>query len=77
MSRIIAILGGGDWYDASVEHVEIPDNMDLEKERTAYQEWHRNVYNLHRKPNNYQTFVEFLKSQGAFDSDKVEIFSEY
>jgi len=71
--RLIAILSGSDWYDASVEHIEIPDKMNLENEYTAYIKWLRTDYHSNTKTK-HQSFTDFLKSRGATDTDKVEIF---
>lgn len=32
----LAILGGRDWVDASVDFVNVPDGFDLDKARSAY-----------------------------------------
>ena len=40
--RLVAIMGGGDWYDASVEHLEIPDDMNLDEMKAARDKWYKN-----------------------------------
>ena len=64
--RIIAILDGGDWVDASVDHIEIPDEMDLYSMRDQYREF--------RKTNRfkYPSFTAFLMKHGATETSKVE-----
>ncbi len=41
---ILALLGGGDWADASVCHLVIPDGMDLDKEKEAWWKWYNEQY---------------------------------
>lgn len=44
MSRLVAILSGGDWTDARVSHVKIPDSMNLKEEKQRYDHWYQTVY---------------------------------
>lgn len=44
MSRLVAILSGGDWTDAGVYHLRIPDSMDLKEEKQQYDHWYQTVY---------------------------------
>ena len=71
MGRIVAILGGGDWVDASVEHLVIPDGMDLEKEKAAYDKWYRDEY--YPGKSEYVNFAGWLRQRGARDTTKDEI----
>jgi hypothetical protein len=82
MSRQVAILSGGDWYDASVEHLTIPDDMDLKDQKAAYDQWYRNEYcpsgtpgGPHALQLQYLTFVDWLRRSGATDGT-VEEFSD-
>lgn len=34
--KVLAILGGGDWYDASVEFYAVPENTDIQKLRQEF-----------------------------------------
>jgi hypothetical protein len=68
--KLHAILGGGDWTDASVDHLLIPDGMDLEAEKVAWRKWYDETYlpgmrgaMLPRVP--YQEWVEWLLERGA------------
>lgn len=40
-TKIAAIMGGGDWYDASVTHLVIPEDLDLLKWKVRYEEWYQ------------------------------------
>jgi hypothetical protein len=40
---VLAVLGGGDWYDASVEHYVVSRSVDMDKEMDKYKRWRRNV----------------------------------
>jgi len=66
--RIVAIMGGGDWYDASVDHLIVPREIDLEAEKRKWDEWYQYVYcspeNQDRKVR-YICFVEWLENIGA------------
>ncbi len=61
-SKITAILSGGDWNDAGVDHVELPANCDVSAAHTDYKRWYKEVY--HDISNNveHQTFIEWLKN---------------
>lgn len=65
MKKIWAICSGGDWADAGVEHVVLPDGMDLvheQKERGQAM----SAYWKNREENKFPgTFVEWLVSRGA------------
>ncbi len=41
---IIALLGGGDWADASICHLVVPGGMDLDKEKKAWWKWYNDEY---------------------------------
>jgi len=65
----VAILGGGDWDDASVEHLSVPDDLDLKTAKREHEEW--------KKANGYTGFVDWLrKFKGAADST-IEEFYDY
>jgi hypothetical protein len=40
---VLAILGGGDWYDASVEHYVIHREVDMAEEKAKYDRWKKEV----------------------------------
>lgn len=81
--RLVAILGGGDWADASVDHMALPDGMDPEAMRAKYEDWYRNSYcagpsdpnrGLLQPPScRYMTFPEFLISRGARYTTEAEL----
>ena len=74
-----AIMSGGDWIDASCEHLLIPESIDVEKENLAHEEWYRNVYvpelRADKKPE-YLTFTDWLKNKGATTDEEVIEFFE-
>ena len=61
--KIAAICSGGDWCDASVTHVTIPETMNLAEEYKRYEEWWQDL--RRKRSNNYATFAEWLVSQRA------------
>ena len=44
MDRLVAIEGGGDWADASVDYLIVPDGVDIEEEKVKRRKWYRDVY---------------------------------
>lgn len=72
--KIWAICGGGDWNDASVEHVILPGGMDLETERKN----HRQAISVYHHEKTRESwpghFVEYLISKGAIvpSEDQLE-----
>jgi len=71
--RIIALFDGGDWNDASVDHLEVPDDMDL----SEMQEEYDNRYEKRDKEGKYTSFQDFLLLKGAILTDKVEEYWPY
>lgn len=83
MSKITAIHGGGDWYDASVDYLVVPEGTDLDEENEKYQKWYREVYCSEarsRLPSiQYMTFGQWLRENcNARDTneDELEIFDD-
>lgn len=80
LERIVAIRSGGDWNDASCDHVAVPAGLDLNAEHECYRRWYENEYcsQLHlaggRVP--YMTFVEWLKTRCGAEDAKIEEFGE-
>ena len=74
--KVIAIFGGGDWYDASVDHLVLPEGMNLQEELKKHKEWVRNEYRSGKAP--YKDFFTHLKEKGARDpnEDELEIIYE-
>lgn len=80
--RLAAILGGGDWADASVDHVKLKQDINLDDIKKEYGAWYRNEYcsYLGTTPRpEYYTFVEWLINHEyaikATGKD-IEIFEE-
>ena len=78
--RIVAIRSGGDWNDASCNHVVVPVHLDLDNEHARYRRWYKEEYcsELHlaggRVP--YMTFVEWLKSRCGAEEALIEEFGD-
>lgn len=78
--KLVAVLGGGDWNDASVDHLVCPSTMDLNKEKEMYNKWYRTYCDSMKGENKieYQTFVEWLIKRGARQAEKeIEIFEDH
>ena len=74
--KIIAICGGGDWADASVEHLILPDDLDLDKEQTAHRTWYRDEYSPDTRSGKnleYFSLVDWLKQRGAREPTEDEL----
>ena len=80
--KLAAIMGGGDWADASVDHVKLRDGVNLDAAQKEYRHWYENEY---RQPNSirlrpqYYTFTEWLiKHEYAIEAteDDIEIFGD-
>ena len=68
MGRIVLIMGGGDWADASVDDLKVPAEMDLDAELEKWRKWYREEYvPAHRtsKKPIYKGFVTWLLERGA------------
>ena len=82
MSKLVAVMGGRDWCDASVTHIVVPDGMDLDEEKKQYEKWYDEVYvpRLHSRDSvGYMSLPEWLKSRGARqagENDVIEIWEE-
>jgi hypothetical protein len=75
--RTVAIFSGGDWCDASVDHINIDDSFDLALALLEYKEWLRLKVHVKPRLHEYLTFTEWLiQNKGAQESDLVEEFWE-
>lgn len=63
--KIWAICGGGDWNDASVEHLVLPDGMDITEERKNHRQAMREYHSKKTAESWPGHFVEYLVSKGA------------
>lgn len=82
--KIVAIMGGGDWYDATVEHLVIPKSLDLEHEYKLYRKWYKECYCKKYESETvasgeYMTFFQWLMKKGAekpSEEDLVEFWDD-
>lgn len=74
--KIWAICGGGDWNDASVEHLILPDGMNIEEERKNHRQAMREYHELKTKESWPGHFVEYLINKGAVVPSEV-LLEEY
>lgn len=76
MSRIVALMSGGDWYDASVEHLVIQDDVILELEYKLYRAWYEDKYCPALRSQNridFMTFSQWLINKGARETTDNEV----
>lgn len=81
MAKIYAICCGGDWADASVDHLILPDGMDIEKESELREKWLREEYHPKTRKDDqpqYKSLTDWLKGKGACEPtlDELEEFWE-
>jgi hypothetical protein len=65
--KLIAIYSGGDWSDASCQHLILPDGMDINSEQISYDVWYRDYYKSKKEgiKVEWQNFATFLIGRGA------------
>lgn len=71
--KITAIFGGGDWNDASVEHLILPEGMVVAEQYALYNEWVKTLPPWPGRYNLYKTFPEWLISKGAMQAPEEYI----
>lgn len=72
--RIVALLGGGDWADASIDHLVVPKNMNLETVKKEWDRWYREVYVPDPNPKKiYKSLAQFMKERGAREATDREV----
>ena len=81
MTKRLAIIGGGDWYDASFDLLNLPDDVDLRTVEDEYKQWKKENWspgNYIGHEGKYINFPEWLRVfKGATDSDVIEYWEEY
>ena len=71
--RVVAMCSGGDWCDASVEHIQVPHDMNLDEMKTEYL---KKYGYLARQESGIQhiSFTVWLMHHGCKVDDTVEEF---
>lgn len=57
--KVWALLGGGDWADASVNFVILPKGVDIEKEDKNYKAWLHDVWWNKDLPASHKDWMNF------------------
>lgn len=72
--KTVALLSGGDWADASVDLLDIPDDMDVESVKEEWREWYNTMYrpSIRTGRIKFKTVVDLLLEKGATRSDIEE-----
>ena len=81
MTKIIAVHGGSDWYDASAEYVVLPDKMDIAEEQKKWDKWYHKEYLPARSrgevPKHYTLCAWLLKSGARYTTaDELQIVDD-
>ena len=69
----IITIRSGEFFDASVEHLVIPSDMDVEYEKEAYDEWYEYAYRPSCNRIKYMSFSDWLRTRGARDTTDTEV----
>ena len=82
--RIVAVFSGLNWNDASVARPVVPVDMNLDKQKDAYETWYKGVYCPSLRSNKgagdveFMGFTEWLMDKGAVTADDaVEAYWNY
>jgi len=70
--RLYAICSGGDWNDASVDHLILPDSLDIDEEKKKWRTWYGEEY-YRKKGVKYISFVDWLLKAGARAPTEEEV----
>lgn len=77
----IAIMGGGDWADASCDLLNLPDDIDITLAEEQYRKWKKENWspgNYTGYKGRYLNFAEWLRIfEDATDSDVIEVWEVY
>jgi len=71
--KITAIHGGGDWYDASVDYLVLPEGLDIQAEHLKWRNWIATEYYLNQPSLKYKSFPDWLIEQGARHTTQEEL----
>ncbi len=75
--RVVLILGGGDWNDASVENLIVPKDMDLDEQKRNWNDWYKNHYIPEfrdKKQPEYKSFTDWLIERGCKKAELEEFY---
>jgi hypothetical protein len=76
----VAILSGGDWNDASVNHILAPKDLNIDEAHAEYSIWYKEIYCAPENKTRhirYLTFNEWLVQNKACVVDNIiEVFEE-
>lgn len=72
--KTVALLSGGDWADADVDLLDIPEDMDIEAVKKEWREWYNTTYvpALKSQGVKFKTVVDLMIEKGAKRSDIEE-----
>ena len=76
MAKITAIHGGGDWNDASVNYLILPDGMEFEEELKLWEDWYTKEYCAALRAGERPTYtyiVDWLKNKGAIEPSEDQL----
>jgi len=76
MKKIWAICGGEDWCDASIDHLILPDGMDIKAEKEKHAREKREYHLAKKNGKKYEwpgNFVKYLMSKGAIAPSEEQL----
>ena len=76
MKRLVAVESGGDWADASVIYLAVPNTVDLDKAKLAWRVWYNQHYVPELRADNqprFRNFPDFLVEEYGAELNPIEI----
>ena len=76
-TRLVVVLGGGDWTDASVDYIDVAPELDLAARKARYDMWYREEYcpaMWSGETPHYYSFCDWLIHRGDATRATVEEF---
>lgn len=74
--KLVALLSGGDWTDASVTFLKVPSTMCLAEEKAKYDLWYQEQYCKTLRTRfcaTFMSFTDWLRKAGAVDTDDSDL----
>ena len=63
--KMLAVISGGDWADASCDHLVVPNCYSVSEEKKKYDAWYKTYTPKNSANNPFVTFSEWMLAHGA------------
>ncbi len=71
--RFVTLFEGDDWHGPKGTHLVIPERINLEEEKGKWEQWNQNRNTLGIQ-DQYSSFADWIKKEGAREVNKLEQF---